>query len=190
MSFYYKYRKYKTKYLELKRITNEKKLKFYFVHTTNYDNLLAILRKGKILPGKDVNKKRRHLSGTPLDNVYGNIYFDDLNNLDVNYYMLLLHPKIIYEDGFEFHRLWSIDEETGIIVNGNENPEELEEKIEKIHDFVANPHKYLPHLFENYPKMYTHQILFDHPIDLVNGNLIGIVCYTCDGEKDSGLIQT
>lgn len=80
MNYFYKYRKYKTKYNNLK---NKLSKNFYFVHSTpTFDNLIHILQDGILYPGKNVEPERRIYSGgLPKDFIFANIYFGDINYL-------------------------------------------------------------------------------------------------------------
>lgn len=178
-----KYKKYKTKYLNLKKIIN-KEYNFYFMHsTTVYQNLLNILKIGVIYPGKYVAPEQRKLSGeeTESDYVFTNIYFEDIENIKhFQSYSLILHPKIIEENGFIFNKNWGAGPtKDSIYINPQMNSSEINYKLKEIRNFLKNPIG-LPDIIQQAPGFMHHEVLFDHPINLSNGNLIGIVCNYCD----------
>jgi hypothetical protein len=177
---------------------------FYFMHTTTvFENLLDVLRTDIIYPGKDVRpEQRQHYRINPSDYVYANIYFEDLGNIKATHnYTLLLHPKIMYQNGFFFNKGWqkipyrgpnvpNIDAITllpinypqpGIEISDTDNQQQTNDKLKQIHDFLKNPT--LPRQILGLGIL-EHEILFDHPIDLTNGNLIGIVCGNCNMFND------
>ena len=201
MPYKYKYIKYKTKYLNLKKKMNTKLYNFYFIHsTTIFQNLLDILRTGILFPGKYLTLEQRKLYGEePSDYVYANIYFEDIKNIEYTLdYTLILHPKIMDVDGFFFNIGWqkfplkkseilAIESsnnstikypQTGIEISANDSPEIVNQKLKEIHDFLKNLK--LPEILLSSPGIMHHEILFDHPINLSNSNLIGIICNYCD----------
>ena len=181
MSILYKYKKYKTKYLNLKKTINQK-YSFYFIHsTTVYQNLLDILKIGILYPGKYLLPEQRKLYGEePSDYVFMNIYFDDIGNIESSRsYALLFHPKIMYEDGFYFNKGWKTTPvNESVHISKTDDQYEINQKIKSIHDFLENPS--LPQKIKEFHGSLHHEILFDHPISLSNGNLIGIICDYCD----------
>lgn len=200
-SAYKKYLKYKKKYLSLKKridnsTHNEIIFNYYFIHMTSFDNLINILQDGIIYPNKYLPKKYRVLSGSEQNFVYTNMFIDDYDIYKKSFGpTLLLHPKILYENGFYFNEAW-----VGNIVTGqkyesadghisyNENndvqvvsknslhikptnsPLEINHKLNKIRQFLINPTS-LPKILSG---INSHEILFDHPIQL-DSNLLAIV---------------
>jgi hypothetical protein len=178
-------------------VHNKYSYNFYFVHTTTvFENLLDILKMDVIYPGKYVKKEQRQYYGSePSEYVYANIYFEDINNIEYpRNYTLILHPKIMDNNGFFFNKGWQkypyggpdieqIDSitgdkikypQTGIEIFANDSDIEKKQKIKQIHDFIKNPS--LPKIFIEGHGTIQHEILFDHPIELINGNLLGIIC--------------
>ncbi|XWV25376.1 hypothetical protein QJ856_gp0388 [Tupanvirus deep ocean] len=203
MLYKHKYVKYKTKYLNLKKEINKNQFEhnFYFLHsTTRFENLLDVLKTGVLYPGKYVKRKQRvHYGPDPSEYLYANIYFDDIKNIKKNFFnfTLLLHPKIMNENGFFFNKGWQkhpyrgpdiVREDaitkkpvkypqTGIEIFGDDSQQEVNQKLKKIHDFLENPD--LPQVFLG-SEILEHEVLFDHPINLSDNNLIGVICYNCD----------
>ncbi|AGF84815.1 hypothetical protein QJ854_gp967 [Moumouvirus goulette] len=198
-SAYKKYLKYKKKYLSLKKSINQMSEKivfnYYFIHMTSLDNLINILQDGIIYPNKNLPKKNRILSGSEQDFVYANMFIDDYDIYKTSHGpALLLHPKILYENGFYFNETWvgavinnhkytaadghtSRDENDNIKVisknslhiKSTDIPVQINHKLNKIRQFLINPT--LPKVFAG---ITTHEVLFDHPIKLDN-NLLAIV---------------
>lgn len=52
--------------------------------------------------------------------------------------------------------------------------------MDEIYNFVKNPT--IPSFFLKFPGTYHHQVLFDHPINLNDGNLIGVICQNCHAQ--------
>lgn len=196
MTNHHKYKKYKTKYLMLKKIinkeeqiiNNDKKYTFYFMHfTKNFDNLMNILKTGKIYPGKYLCSEQRFMCGDqpedePSEYVYMNMFFENLKNISHSRdFVLLLHSKIMYENGFIFNRGWV--HENNIHISKNESSTTINKKIKEIYTFLENPS--LPDTIKESHGSYHHEVLFDHPIDLANGNLIGIICNYCERPQQS-----
>jgi len=176
--FLHKYNKYKTKYFNLKRkMKDDQQHNFYFVHsTTSFENLLNILKSGTIYPGKDLEPSQRKFCGSEAASkfIFTNIYFEDLQNLShTRDYSLLLHPKIMYKNGFFFNRGWIAGTCNESIYVDGKNAVINNEQITQIKKFLENPTN-IPELMKT--NLWNHEILFNTPIDLNDGNLIGIVC--------------
>ena len=181
-TYKHKYIKYKKKYIQLKKLLDIP-YDFYFIHSTMcYNNLLDILKTGILYPGKFVKPEQRQYCGeeTESDYIFMNIYFEDISNIEFTYdYTLIFHPKIMMENGFIFNRGWAGKNENSIEIFSNDNNNITNKKIKSIHDFLKDPE--LPAIIkEKSPGTHHHEILFDHPINLDNGNLIGIICNYCD----------
>lgn len=181
----YKYKKYKTKYLNLKnKLKHDQHYDFYFVHSTaTFENLLNILKTGVLSPGKDLEPEQRKLCGEDATNfVFTNIYFEDVKNLTHAIdFSLLFHPKIMYQNGFYFNKGWEagLCDKT-IYVDGVDKTI-TKQKINQIKEFLKNPID-VPEIIRETGFM-NHEVLFDHPISLKHGNLIGIVCNYCDATE-------
>ncbi len=182
-SYKHKIRKYKSKYNKLKNQlgnNNQKNYTFFFIHsTTVFENLLDILKTGVLYPGSYLSPERRQMCAE-CDDVYMNINFDDLQNIQwFHRYTLIFHPKIMYENGFIFNEGWGWagPPEGTINIKKIDSKEEINHKLQIIHNFVENP--ILPEIILGFPATFHHQIVFDHPINL-EGNLIGIACIYCD----------
>lgn len=196
MSYYGKYIKYKNKYLDLKRqtvntdllknSTNDMKYNFYFLHATkNIDNILALLKKGKLLPGKDVNEKYRFLNyPDPMEYIFANIYFEDIQNLThMRDYTLILSPDILTEQDAVFNKGWLGGPETSpigrsIYINKNDDIMTTSKKIKEFKEFLKDPSGILPQRVVEFSPFHHHEIVFSQSIDLKN-HLLGIVCHFC-----------
>jgi len=200
-NYYHKYKKYREKYLELK---NNKKVNyqknntdpllnyfdpsnFYVLHTTkNFDSLINILQEGKIKPGKDLPEKYWHLTGHPLDCVYGSLYFPDIQNLKSSqYFDLILHPKIILKYGAEINQGWSFQ---FVKINKKDNDKIILRKMKKVKDYLSNPSSYnIPKIISTNEWM-NHQIIICSAISLQD-NLLGIICSDCDNYQMNQIKQ-
>lgn len=178
----HKYYKYKTKYLKLKRANNDVEYNFYFIHsTTNFNNLLDILKTGVLYPGKYLRPDQRKFCGEECESeyIYTNIYFEDIKNIDyVRSYSLLLHPQIMLDNGFYFNKGWIVAPTSTSIHVDNKDTMDNEQKITQIKEFLVNPVN-IPEIMKAKPGLYTHEVLFDHHINL-DKNLVGIVCRYCN----------
>ena len=180
MSYREKYLKYKHKYITLKKSLNESKNcvhNFYFIHSTfNFQNLMSILKSSILRPGKYLPLGIEGLSGsdTGHKNVFMNIYFEDIKNIEsTRTFTLILHPKIIFDNGFIFSKGWGMSRD--IIITSTESPVELNSRLNQIRDFLIDPTS-LSDTIINFHGSYHHEVTFDHAISLSNGNLIGIIC--------------
>ncbi|BCS83776.1 putative transposase [Cotonvirus japonicus] len=181
-SNYYKkkYKKYKRKYTYLKKQLNNNQVhNFYFIHsTTNFANLKDILKSGMIYPGKFLRPDQQKLS-TNSEDVFANIYFEDINNLThIQDFSILLHPNIIYHYGMFFNKGWQGGGKGDIRINATDSPIQVTHKLNEIREFLENPS--LPEKIREFSPFLHHEVFFDHPISLDNGNLIGIMCNFCD----------
>ena len=179
MDYYHKYKKYKAKYKKLKIKP------FYFIHsTTEYSNLIDILRTGVIYPGKSLSCEKRKLCGDePSKYVFANIYFEDLANISHMWdYSLLLHPRIMNDDGMIFNKGWHAGRDyQSIIIKPEDNKKNIADKFYEIRTFLKNPHS-IPKIIQEAPGMMHHEVLFDHPIYLSN-NLLAIICNYCEASN-------
>nr|WBF71210.1 hypothetical protein [Megavirus caiporensis] len=177
-----KYEKYKKKYMNLKQqMKSECDIyNYYFIHsTTDYNNLKDILESGIIYPGKYLKRDQQKLT-VDSEFVYANIYFEDLNNIpNLPDFGLLIHPKILYENGMYFHKGWTGPKEGDIHIKTTNTPIQISKKLKQIREFIKNPLS-LPKIIQNFPGTHHHEVYFDHPIKLNSENLIGIVCNYCD----------
>lgn len=171
-----KYKKYKTKYLNLKQYNNFiKEHKFYITHRImKFNNLLKVLKEGILKRGIDVPTSVHH-----MENIYGNIYFNDLRNIEYpSEYMLLLHPKIFLNYDIKIDKGWGV----GNIVEIKKNDISIKEKLETAYDFIKNPVGLLGTLDEltKGVGIMKHQIVIDGTIDLKE-YLLGVICL--EGQK-------
>ncbi len=177
INYYYKYLKYKTKYNNIIQSGGKQKYDFYFLHgTKDWPGLISMLKDRVLYPGKDLPPKMRFLGGeeTELNNIYLNINFNDIKNMSYTFGLsLILHPKILYEYGIEFHKGWGNFGK--IYIDKNDNKKIKNKKIKEIKNFLRDPVE-LPVLLRE--PIYNHQVLINKPIPL-DGNLLGIICNGC-----------
>ena len=178
------YKKYKKKYINLRDEFNKSKIvlekcdyNYFFVHMAfQYSNFIGILTDGIIYPGKDLKYEQRNFAADKSSEyVFTNIYFEDLKNLPgPKQYSFILHPKILYKYGFYFNEQWKGDVmEDSLCVNTFDSPKQIIHKLNIIRKFLTGP-PFSEWIEIN--NLMSHEILFDHPIDLSDGNLLAIVC--------------
>jgi len=186
--YYNKYLKYKSKYLSL---SGGYKRSFYFIHgTKNINTLYKILKDGKINLGSDVPKQFRYLAGDePLNYIYANMYFEDLNNLShMRDFTLIIHPDIIKHQKIIFNKGWQVGpSKDSIIINKKDDNNTITKKIKQMKEFIKNPSS-LPQKVKEFGSFYHHEILFDEPIQL-NKYLLGIVCLKCENDPNFNKIK-
>ena len=179
--YFYKYLKYKTKYLGLfSQIGGKRKYDYYLIHATKFDNMWSILKDGVIYPGKDLDASRRVLSGgEPQDSIYTNIYFEDLENLKIVQmdYNIIFHPKLLYEYDWDINS--PSREICGKIRHKLSDTKDVDKKINEIKQFVKNPD--LPERVK-FGGIFTHEILIKDNIP-VRGNVVAIICNYCSEQQ-------
>jgi hypothetical protein len=189
MPYYEKYKKYKSKYLNLKdlyRATNgdlarsQKGIqvwhdyKFVIVHgALDFITLKTILEDGFIRPGKDVDPKfwKLHGSMEAANFIYANIYFNDLKNLPLTIlYSFVLHPKILYDFDIVFNQSWKVEPtDDSIRINKSDSEQIKNNKIRKIKKSIADSEgSFLPEIMR-------HEILISDKIS-VKDYVLGITC--------------
>lgn len=188
-TYYKKYKKYKKKYLNKKKIITKKDIlvpsHFYIVHETlSYNSLINILKEGIIKPGKDLPKEYRKLGGDlDLDEIFTNIYFPSIKNLDcLPEFAIILHPKILLDyDGY-FNELWHGGTDiTSLKLDKTDEMKTLTVKIDKIKDFLKHP-ELLSNNLHTLPGSMKHEFIFKEPI-LIEKYLIGVECNFCDEKQ-------
>ena len=183
MDYYKKYIKYKTKYLQIKTINQKggNKDKFFFVYnTTKYDNLLNILKTGVLKISSKVSKKRRFRTSGKVDNIYGSIYFKDLENLShLPDYSILLSEKLLEDYDIRFNKGWTGNEI--ISINKDDKESEKYNKLEKVKEFLKDP-KDFPEKLKEPTGLMMHEAVFNKDIP-IKEYLIGIVCNSCSEEE-------
>lgn len=184
-NYHDKYVKYKRKYLDLKSCNSNNQYNFkgyYILHGTRYfENIISILTDGEIKAGKYVSDTQRS-GANILDNVFANIYFKDIRNLDIFWsYSIVLHPRIIYDLEAFFNEGWQGGPGTkSIHFMKSDDPVTFNNKIEDAKKFVKNPHT-LPKLVQEFPTM-THEIVFSDKVP-IKKYVIGIICNQCDDTR-------
>ena len=178
----------KAAYLELRDTligggSDIKDVDFYFVHQASRpDNFMDILKDGVIKLVKDVPIENRVKTGPEdLEYVYGNVQYNDINNLlELGNYSILIHPQISHDQDWIFNTHWGkYPMSDSTFFYKTDDVETKDHKFSKIKKYVINPNFY-----EGTPlgkdtdltKLgpLGHEILFTEPIDL-NKYLIGVV---------------
>lgn len=151
---------------------------FYIVHSVRNMNLLKnILNDGVIKIGTDVKGKKDVIFAREA--IYGNIYFEELKNLNVPMRItLLLSPLVLLDHDFEVDKGWGAAHLTKI----NNTTENIPIELTKIYEFIKNPdlNQNLMKLTEQFTIM-RHQIVFNKQIDLKK-HLLGVLC-SCDEQQ-------
>jgi len=112
------------------------KYNFYFTHNSFLGrNAIRILQDGYIRLGSKLPRKYRVLSGyEPMDEIYGNIYFDDLiKNQKYWGTMFVIHPNIMENYDIGFHFGWQGKE---IILNNSKTKKIYWNRIDKAHEHI------------------------------------------------------
>lgn len=146
--------------------------KYYFTHVTeSYKTLVAILKTGKIQPSIMLDKKFSRFSGDyKHNNIFMNIYFDDIKNLDYMWsWTILLSPDIVKKNKMEFHGGWGY---IGGPFIEMKDEEAFQQNLRKIKAFVKNPK--LPKQLLGLKQM-EHEFLCKKPIS-IKKHCLGIFC--------------
>lgn len=178
---YHKYHKYKSKYINLRQQSGGKNPNYYFIHDTkDINSIKSILKDGVLYAGKYIPvKKHKHGGDTQFDNVYANIYFEDLKNLSHMWsYAIILDPKIFTEYDATFNKGWGIKPLELLKMDSTKN---INTNIKNIRKFIVNPVE-LPKIVRDAPGMLHHEVLFKDKI-LLENNILGVVCNYCS-DKD------
>lgn len=146
----------------------DNKYKFYFMHSTTYNNLLSIIEDEEIRLGDEPVDNERVLS-TGHDKVYLNIRFDDLKNINTSphRYVLLLSAQILKDYDVEVDKGWG----HASFMTITKNDPAIDSKIKKIYNFVKKPD--LPKMLLSIDFM-QHQFLLSQRVN-IKKYLIGIV---------------
>lgn len=161
---------------------NTNKYSYYFIHNAfTIENLIQILKDGKIKKGKFVKPKFRHMSGeeTASNFIYGQIYFHDLENL-THFWgpSLIISPYVLDKQIVEFHRGWgSLPTLEEHILKPTDNAKQRNSKFSKIRKYLKNP-KELPAMIRQ-SILYIHEVVFSRNIS-IKKYVIGITCNFAD----------
>lgn len=157
---------------------------FYIVHSVRTMELLTdVLNDGIIKLGTDVVGKKDVLFGDPA--VYGNIFFEDLKNLNAPMRVnILISPLVLLDcNNIKIDKGWGIENITEI----NAKTENVIDELTKVYEFIKHPD--LKEKMLELTKSITimrHQLVLSNAIDL-NKHILGVVC-NCD-EKQFELIR-
>lgn len=176
-----KYTHNKNNYLKLKQIQNggNNEYKYFLIHgTKNLDNLINIFKSKYIYPGKDVEISKRWWLGdtkeysTPSHNIYMNINFNDINNLNYSFpFSVIIDPKILKKYGGTFGLGWGYSPNNIII---EKNDMYIDDKLNKIKYKLLNINMYLPEILAKAESFMLHEIIINHKIS--TKYIIGIIC--------------
>lgn len=153
---------------------------FYIMHSIfskDKKTLCTILKDGFLWPGKDV-KHPHILSAIDLDNIYGNINFSELRNVEIiGDVSLLFSPRLVFDRGIIFNKGWFMSpNDSSIRILSSDTLEEKHKKLNDIKKYLKNPTFYS----NISPKsVLTHEIMVDGPIQL-SDYLIGVHCLCSD----------
>lgn len=181
MDFLNKYKMNKQSYNVIKWYMEggSKKYDYYILHGTNLPNLESILNDGYIFSNRFLPHDKKRLSGWESSSyIYCNIYFDKLKNLPYSFgYSVILHPKIIEEEGIIFNKSWRVHPTKDSIYIKPYDPK-IKTKINQIKNFIKNPTK-LAETMIRLPPMMHHEVLIKDKIDL-HKYLLGIIVFDFD----------
>ncbi|AVG46835.1 hypothetical protein [Acanthamoeba polyphaga mimivirus] len=150
-SYHKLYKKYKKKYINLKQsletnqLNNKCLYNYFFIHGSfRYSGFINILRDGVIYPGKYLKYEQRNFGASYASKfVFSNIYFEDIKNLvGPIQFSFILHPKILYENGFYFNEGWQGGPNNNSLhINNTDTPIQIFNKLDTIRTFLSNPEK-------------------------------------------------
>lgn len=147
----------------------KKKENYYVLHSTNMENLLDILKTGKVLANKYIDPQKRRMSGdTETKYVFANLIqrkYMDVPNFGMG---LIFDKKILRSEHFLFNPSWYAAPYEKSIKFFPDDPK-FNSKLKKVFDLITSPY---PH---------KHELLFEDSIDLKY--LIGIHCPICTLEQ-------
>lgn len=156
--------------------------KFYLLHGTKSDKtLLKILSDEYLLSGKNVDKKYRMHGGedNELDQIFFNIYFDDIKNIDIMFpFTLIFKSEILKKHNFVFNKGWGF-EVAFETFNKKDADFLFKKKIRKIRKYLKSPD--IPAILLNNPGIFHHELYTETPIN-IKKYLIGIVCCTTNNK--------
>jgi hypothetical protein len=186
-SYQDKYIYYKKKYVDAKY--NYDFLIYHSVTPPGIEKILKILDDGYIKLGTDVDEKYRVYTGANGTNyIFCNIYFPDIKNMSywwtfTNGVGLILHPKLLYNNGAIFNKGWQggpyTTKNNGFVIDKNDNYKTKRRTLMKIKKWLKNPHDIKEILQKN--EHMNHEIIFNKQIPIKY--IIGIVCVNCDQKE-------
>lgn len=154
--------------------------KFYLLHGTKSEkSLIRILKDGYLLSGQKVDKKYRFHGGeeNELNEIFFNIYFDDIKNLDIVFpFTLIFKSDLLKNQDFVFNKGWGYQVAYEQFLKSDDN-KIFKNKIKKIKKFLKDPN--LPPTLKNNSGIFHHE-LHTHKKINIKKFLIGIICYTND----------
>lgn len=154
--------------------------KFYFIHNTlTLETLEDVLKDGYIKLGKNVKTQHRKLSDSKLDYVYGQIYFEDLDN--IKYFWspsIILHPKIMCDIEMEFHRGWgALPTKSNHIIRKTDSESKIRNKLNDIRKFLKDPKELPTEIRKSF--VFNHEVVFNKKIS-IKKYAVGITCNFAD----------
>ena len=154
---------------------------FYFLHSTNFENMLRILKTNKLYANKHINKRYRRLSGdSPSKYVFANVITNN-HPITSNFGVGLIFSKdVLNEQPVIFNLGWKVDPDDDSI--HIKSVDEMKKLIETL-DLSNRYNNTLIGDDLTLPFTMTHEVLFEDNIDLKY--LIGIYCPDCDNKQKS-----
>ena len=143
---------------------------YYVLHSTSYENLLDILKTGKLMANKYLPPEKRRMSGdNDKDHVFATITQKSHMNIDNFGYGLIFSKKLLKENKFYFNSSWAAYPHDNSIIFVPNDPD-YQSKISSVFDILRT---------HDYP--YKHEILFEDEVSLKY--LIGVHCPSCGFEE-------
>lgn len=181
-----KYKKYKSKYIQLKRSIeriNTMTPSFYFIHTTSWKNLEKILEDNCLAPSIHLDPEHVRLGGHPLDCVFMHIFFDELKNIINNPGVsLLLSPEIINHFDIIFNKSWVGEKDNdSLFISKKDSINKKSKKIRKMYEYLEKPEN-MPTEKNLFGWHGVHEVLICEKIPL-DKFLIGIICPDCSRQQ-------
>ncbi len=150
---------------------------FYITHSvaSGEKTLFEILKDGYLRPGKEIHHANI-LSSGGLENIYANINFCDLKNIEyIGNVSLQFSSQLIFDFGIIFNRGWFMyPRDTSIWIHESDTLAVKYNKLNEIKEYLKNPTFYPKFLIE-YSGYIAHEIMIDRPIPL-DKYLISINC--------------
>jgi hypothetical protein len=151
------------------------------------DKVTSILNDGYIKLGSDVDSEYRGIyNKEPLEHIFMNIYFPDIQNLSFlwNYGGLVIHPSLIYDYGAVINKGWqgapSTSDAYGFIIHKTDNYSTKRKKLKQVKEWLKHPTGEMFEPGENKLApidMMNHEVVFNEKIPIKY--IIGVICSGC-----------
>ena len=169
--YYNKYIHNKNKYLSLKYNNNQKggvkedkKQKYYILHSTDLKNIISIIKTGSLLANKYLDQKQWRFSGLRTSEyIFTNLVINGQKFSEFGF-GLILDEKLLDDKVGYFNIGWlATPQKNSIILKPNDTKKERDKKMKKIKKVLLNSRPVL-----------DHELLFKKEINLKD-YLIGIL---------------